>query len=98
MSDERKFTEADEVLVLRLYAGDEACSEYGFKLESKFANDTPIHLEQLNVVQSIVGKHVDSAERSVLLKTINDGRSARIAGAKVKSNILKFPEPTGPAN
>jgi hypothetical protein len=95
MSEERSFGTEDEVLVLRLYAGDEACSEYGFKLEGKFPNDSAIHLEQLNVLQSILSKHVENAERAVIHKTITDGRSARMAGAKVKNNILKFPEPTG---
>lgn len=98
MSDERSFTEADEVLVLRLFRADVACSEYGFRLESENPNDSAIYLEQLNVLQSILGKHVDNARDAVLHRVITDGRAARAAGAKVKDNILKFPVPTGEAN
>ena len=98
MSEEKVFGEADAVLVFKLYKGDDACSVYGFRIESANPNDSAIYLEQLNVLVSIIGNHVENAEHAVLHKVITDGRAARIAGAKVKNNILKFPEPTGQPN
>lgn len=69
----------DEVLVLKLYKRDPFCMEYAFTVESKYDADDPKHLEQLTVVEDILVRHIEQAEKALLNKSLLTDRKLRSA-------------------